>query len=467
MPISFAELRAREFGRLDAGGHVYLDYTGSGLYAASQVRRHAELLSEAVLGNPHSRNPTSSACTRMVDDVRARILEFFEADPAEYEVVFALNASNALKLVGESYPFAAGSRLALTADNHNSVHGLREFAAGHGAEVHYLPLDEELRVPDLPSGLAGADPGSPNLFVFPAQSNFSGVKHPLEWVETAREMGYDVLLDAAAFVPTNRLSLRRCRPDFVCLSFYKMFGYPTGVGVLLARHEALRKLRRPWFGGGTVRFVSAQMGVQLLWSTGRGFEDGTLNFQGILAVPIGLDFLAEVGLERINRHVMELTERAIGALSELRHSDGSPMVRLYGPRTAEGRGGTLAFNLLTPAGEIVDFRVVEQRAGEVNLSLRTGYFCNPGAAEFALEHSDAKVRQCAGTFTPDSFNLWRFGECLEGRPVGAIRTSFGIASNQADLDRLVEVLATFRDAEAELVAASLAERPASPVPDEA
>lgn len=467
MTISFAELRAREFSRLDAGGHVYLDYTGSGLYAESQVRRHADLLADAVLGNPHSRNPTSSACTEMVDSVRARVLDFFDADPDEYEVVFVLNASHALKLVGESYPFQAGSRFALTADNHNSVHGLREFASARGAEVRYVPLDERLRVPDLEAALAGADPGRPNLFVFPAQSNFSGVKHPLEWVARARETGYDVMLDAAAFVPTSRLSLRACSPDFVCVSFYKMFGYPTGVGALLARHDALHRLRRPWFGGGTVRFVSAQMGVQLLWSTGRGFEDGTLNFQGILALPIGLDFLEEVGVERITSHVMDLTGRALEEMAALRHGDGSPMVRVYGPRTTEGRGATIAFNLLTPAGEVIDFRVVEQRAGEAGISLRTGYFCNPGAAEFALEHSDARVRQCAGTFTPDSFNLWRFAECLQDRPVGAIRASFGIASDAADLARLMEVLASFRDSDASLAAELAAARAPTLTPDEA
>jgi selenocysteine lyase/cysteine desulfurase len=142
----FQDLRRREFSRLDAGGHVYLDYTGGGLYAASQVRAHAEFLNGSVLGNPHSRNPTSQASTQKVEDARHRVLDFFRADPAEYEVVFTLNASGALKLVGESYPFNARSRLLLIADNHNSVHGLREFASAHGAEVRYVPLDGELRL---------------------------------------------------------------------------------------------------------------------------------------------------------------------------------------------------------------------------------------------------------------------------------------------------------------------------------
>ena len=66
------------------------------------------------------------------------------------------------------------------------------------------------------------------LFAFPAQSNFSGVQHPLSLVATAEQLGWHVLLDAAAYVPTNRLDLQSVRPHFVTVSFYKMFGHPTG-----------------------------------------------------------------------------------------------------------------------------------------------------------------------------------------------------------------------------------------------
>ena len=98
----------------------------------------------------------------------------------------------------------------------------------------------------------------PNLFAFPAQSNFSGVKHPLDLIDAAHARGWHVLLDAAAFVPTNRLDLASVKPDFVAVSFYKMFGYPTGVGCLLVRNAALATLQRPWFAGGTVNFATVQ-----------------------------------------------------------------------------------------------------------------------------------------------------------------------------------------------------------------
>lgn len=441
----FEALRQCEFSRLDAQGQVYLDFTGAGLYAESQVRAHTEFLCRGVFGNPHSRNPTSQAATQLCEAARVRVLEHFNADPELYEVVFTLNASGALKLVGEAYPWEPGGRFLLTADNHNSVNGLREFATAHGADVRYVPLGEELRLRDVEGQLAGADRTRHNLFAFPAQSNFSGVKHPLELIQAAQDAGYHVLLDAAAFVPTNRLDLSEHAPDFVCVSFYKMFGFPTGVGVLLARRNALGELHRPWFAGGTVRFVSAQNKLHLQHVTGRAFEDGTLNYLGIAAVPAGLDFMDEIGIGRINARVMGLTGQLMAELTALRHANGAPMVRIYGPGGQEMRGGTVAFNLLDPAGELVDFRMVEQRANEAGISLRTGFFCNPGAAEFAFEYPDEDAFRCIKTLTPETFNIQVFSDCMSDHAVGAIRVSLGIASVRADIDRLLEVLRTFRD----------------------
>lgn len=447
MNTSFDQLRATEFSRLDAGGHVYLDYTGGGLYAESQVRGHADLLLHNVLGNPHSQNPTSLASTHNVHAARERIHQFFDADPAEYEVIFTLNASGALKLVGESYPWQTGSRYMLVADNHNSVNGIREFAKARGATIAYLPLNRELRAENLKNLLPEVDRSVSNLFSFPAQSNFSGVKHPLEWVELGHERGYDVLLDAAAYVPTNRLSLRDIHPDFMSVSFYKMFGFPTGVGALLVRREAMSRLQRPWFSGGTVKFVSAQTTMHLLASSGEGFEDGTLNYLSIAAIPAGLDFLDTVGMDAINEHVMELTGLLLDELLKLRHSNGQPLIRLYGPPNMDKRGGTLAFNLNTHTGKMVDSYVIEKYANRENISVRTGCFCNPGAAEFAFNYLPDDTFHCLTTLDPDQFTVQQFSACMNNLPVGAVRASVGIASNESDVRRLIAFLSTFADFE--------------------
>src|SRR5215216_3540361 len=80
------ELRACEYTRLDAHDQIYLDYTGGGLYAESQLRDHMALLSQNVFGNPHSKNPTSQAMTQLAEQARRYVLEYFNAAPDEYTV---------------------------------------------------------------------------------------------------------------------------------------------------------------------------------------------------------------------------------------------------------------------------------------------------------------------------------------------------------------------------------------------
>lgn len=440
-------LRAVEYARLDASGLAYLDYTGGSLHAASQVAAHAAVLSERVLGNPHSVSPSSHAATTLVEEARRAVLDYFEADD-RYTAIFTLNASGALKLVGEAFPFSPDGGLLLTFDNHNSVNGLREFASARRAPVSYIPLTlPELRL-DLASMRAQlATPSTASrLFAFPAQSNFSGVKHPLSIVAEAQAAGWRVLLDAAAFVPTNRLSLRDVQPDFVTLSFYKMFGYPTGVGALLVRRDALSVLQRPWFAGGTVNFATVQGRSHVLSDGEAGFEDGTLDYLGIPAVTIGLRHLQRVGVEQIHARVQGLTAWLIDQLLALVHTNGRPMVRIYGPTRMVDRGATITLNLYDPEGRLLDYRRLEELAGARGLALRTGCFCNPGAGEAAESLTEADMHLAATL--GDDITLARFVALMEargGKAAGAVRVSFGIASNVSDALRFLHFVADLRD----------------------
>ena len=441
-------LRSSEYRRLDAQHHVYLDYTGGGLHAESQVREHTALLNDRVLGNPHSVSLTSSGMTDLVERTRRAVLAWFNAEGG-YTAIFTQNATAALKHVGESYPFGPRGRYLLSMDNHNSVNGIREFAGARGAAVAYVPLTTpELRMDRdrLRELLEEASTSANNLFAFPAQSNFSGVKHPLEIIEEAHDRGWDVLLDAAAFVPTSRLDLAAVRPDFVSISFYKMFGYPTGVGCLLVRNSALRKLHRPWFAGGTVNFASVEGRCHILAPGEAGFEDGTLNYLAIPAVEIGLRHLDTIGIDTIQTRVRCLTEWLLQSLLELRHTNGRPLVRIYGPLTSAARGGIVTMNFYDPEGHLLDYRRVEELATQNRISLRTGCFCNPGAGEAAegLTANDvsAALEESADMTMP------RFLQIIThrgGKSAGAIRVSLGLASNFGDVDAFVKFAASLRD----------------------
>ena len=440
-------LRASEYDYLDRDRHVYLDYTGSGLAARSQLRAHHERLSTGLFGNPHSENPPSVASTRLVEDARRAVLAFLRASPEEYAVVFTPNATGACRLVGEAYPFQPGSQLILTADNHNSVIGLREFARARGAQTTVVPVRApDLRVDEaalIEAVTTAGGTGPPRLLAYPAQSNFTGVQHPLRWVELAHQHGFDVLLDAAAFLPTNPLRLDVVHPDFVAISWYKVFGYPTGIGCLVARRDALARLRRPWFSGGTIVAVSVQADWHWMTDDETAFEDGTLNFLSIPDVQVGLSWIESLGITSIQRRVRQLTGDLLERLSWLRHSNDRPMVRIYGPLDTRERGGTIALNLLAPDGTPVDERLVASESAADGISLRTGCFCNPGAGEGAFEIIEEHL---AGSFGGDGRSVDEYLDRIGLPTGGAVRVSLGIASNQADLDRFIGfVEQTYRD----------------------
>ncbi len=453
------ELRATEYSYLDECGHVYLDYTGAGLAARWQLRAHSARISAACFGNPHSENPTSSASTRLVEEARAAVLRHFGTTADEYAVVFTPNATGACRLVGEAYPFRHRGRLVLTADNHNSVNGLREFARARGARVVYVPLTEpELRVSetDVLAALSHGHGGRPGLFAYPAQSNFSGVQHPLHWVRQAQQAGYDVLLDAAAYVPANRLDLSRVRPEFVAMSWYKVFGYPTGVGALLVRRDALGRLRRPWFSGGTIWGASVRGGWHRLLDDEGAFEDGTLNFLSIPDVTTGLDWIGGIGVDVIHQRVSMLTGWLLDRLRRLRHSDGAPMVRLYGPAGVTGRGGTVSFNFLDRAGQVIDERAVTRDAAQAGISLRTGCFCNPGVGERALGLGGGLGRRrtgpgFGGLAAKNLATVDDYLGLLGLAAGGAVRVSLGLASNVADVEAFLDFAErAYRDRGADL-----------------
>jgi selenocysteine lyase/cysteine desulfurase len=443
------EWRQTQYHRLDANGQVYLDYTGGGLYSESQLDEHLQLLRTSVLGNPHSANPTSLTMTDLVEDTRNYVLQYFNAAADEYIAVFTANASGALKLVGEAYPFTPAGHYVLTFDNHNSVNGIREFAKARGARVKYVPLTKpDLRLDRtiLDDIFDSVKQEQNNLFAFPAQSNFSGVKHPLDLVDQAHGKGLDVLLDAAAFVPTAQLDLSVVKPEFVAISFYKMFGYPTGIGALLIRKTVFQKLKRPWFAGGTVNFASVQGNGYSLSPNEAAFEDGTINYLNIPAIKTGLQHIEKVGIDTIGERVRCFTGWLLENLLALQHSNGKPMVRIYGPTDTKMRGATVTLNFYGPDERLLDYRRIEELANAAGISLRTGCFCNPGAGEIA-EGLTAEDMMAGLTSGPD-LSLPHFLQVIQHRgnkSAGAIRISVGLATNFEDVYRFMHFAAGFRD----------------------
>jgi molybdenum cofactor sulfurtransferase len=204
-------------------------------------------------------------------------------------------------------------------------------------------------------------------------------------------------------------------------------------------------MRRPWYAGGNLTYSSVQAADRGFYRTpgAAGFEDGTLDYLGIPAIDIGLRHITAIGIDIIHTRVMCLAGWLLAALAELRHGNGTPMMRVYGPLGTEMRGATIAVNFADPAGALIDSRLVERRANAVGISLRSGCHCNPGAGEIALGFSEADM--AAPFRRMDQLSYEEFLQVIDSKKTGAARVSLGLASTFADVYRFWIFARRFRD----------------------
>lgn len=448
-------------------GCTYLDHAGATLAATSQLARAFEELSAGAFGNPHSQLglvPPEHSTAGGIARVRRQALRFFRASEDEYELVFTSGATAALKLVGECFPWTGDSVFAHAVDSHTSVLGIRGYAEKQGAAISCVGLDE-LEGLEHPS--RGSCDGQPeirshpaSLFAFPAECNFSGTMHDLLIIDSVHRGEWNppgtapdaakkwfVLVDAAKYVSTHPLDLSVHHPDFVVMSFYKMFGYPTGLGALIVRKTALPYLQKTYYGGGAVKSILATRNFVVPRDTtganasSAAFADGTESFLSIMSLRHGFEQLERLQMKRIEEHTATLTRLLTAQLQATMHWSGRPVCKLYGDFgiNARRRGSIVSCNFLRADGSYVGYAEVNKLADIHNIRLRTGCFCNPGACQEYLGLSDDDLRANieAGHVCGDDVDI------LNGLPTGAVRFSIGYMTTFEDIAALLEFVDTY------------------------
>ncbi|XP_070697014.1 molybdenum cofactor sulfurase isoform X2 [Pempheris klunzingeri] len=452
-----------EFSRIK--GITYLDHAAATLYPESLVRDYCLDISRNVYvlcvptGNPHSHNPSSRLSHDTVERVRYRVLQHFNTTPEEYYVIFTSGCTASLKLVAESFPWRphteseAGSRFCYLTDSHTSVVGIRGLTSGRGVvALPVSPQEVENRAKDEARG-EDVTCQTPHLFCYPAQSNFSGRKYPLSHVKgiQARRLypacdhqgRWFVLLDAASHVSCSPLNLQDCPADFIPISFYKMFGFPTGLGALLVRNDAAGILKKTYFGGGTAAaYLSGEDYYVHAENISDRFEDGTVSFLDIIAVNHGFESLYRItgGMHNIQQHTFGLARYTYMLLSSLCHGNGRPVAQIYAEGQFESpstQGAILNFNLVDSHGQIIGYSQVDRMASLYDIHLRTGCFCNTGACQAFLGITNQQIKRNlqAGHVCGDTIDL------VDGQPTGSVRVSFGYMSTFEDCQKFLNFVA--------------------------
>lgn len=315
-------------------------------------------------------------------------------------------------MIGETFPWSKGSLFRYLRENHNSVLGIREYVLARGAS--FQSVDERL-VSSWTQSTTELDSPVPddgvnecyNLFAFPAEDNFAGVKYPLEWIKGIKEKStprshWYTLLDAAAYVPSQPLDLSNIQPDYVVCSFYKMFGFPTGLGALIAKISATEILNKVFWGGGSVALATSKGNFHTLkCRPADRLEDGTVAFLDIISLKHGFGIIESLGgIEKIRAHVETLRKWLYEKLSSLRHSSGGPMVKIFGKHDVDHaetvQGGILNMELLREDGTAYSYKSFEAEAAEAGFHIRTGIECNPGAAYNYIGVLESEIEQLAG-----------------------------------------------------------------------
>jgi molybdenum cofactor sulfurtransferase len=495
-----AGLRSAEFSRL--GDIVYCDHAGTTLYSERQLALVTRALATTLLGNPrasmrplcrHTRPSDTSVSTPFADSgsdssassdaaldaARRATLAWCGTSEDEYVCVFTQSATAAVKLLAELFPWKAGSHFCYAVESHTSVLGMREYALEAGAAACAVsvqgtgeqdcsfaitPHGDVLRRGDVDG--SGHDSAALSLFAFPGECNFTGARMDLRLCDALQTEGavhmpinvphtrWMVLLDAAKLCATHPPDLKRVKPHFVALSHYKIFGYPTGIGTLLVRRDALPVLldrsRPAYWGGGTIHAASASADFAVRRSDASALEHGTADFTAAVAVPIGFDMLTRLpgGIVAADEHAVRVAAHFVARLRGLSHCNGQPAGMVYGwgspvaSTAVVGQGPTVAFNMLTASGAIIPPPSVEQALSLRHIQLRSGQFCNPGAAACALGFSFSDVQNAVerGHACGDGGGAH---DDRDGPNLGALRASFGYISLHTDADAVMDALTEF------------------------
>ena len=387
-----------------------------------------------------------------MNEARAAVLDYFNADPDHFDVVFTANATAAIKLVADCFR-DQGFWYGYHKDTHSSIVGVREIAnAGTRCFTSNEDVDMWINEQSATSTHSGL-----KLFAYPAQSNMTGYRPPLSWSKRvrdahpgARQTAY-VLLDAASYLTSGRLDLSEVddAPDFIAMSFYKMFGYPD-LGALLVRKSAFGVMsHRRYFGGGTVDMVTvidSAFRSTKKQSLHDFLEDGTLPFHNIVALKHAITVHKKIfgSVENISKHTAQLSGWLYEQMRNLKHTNNTPVIDLYKDKNAtygnpKTQGPIISFSVLGSDGTFIGKSHFERLAIACGFQIRTGGVCNPGgiASMLNLSHWELRRNFTEGVRCGDDIDI------VGDKPTGIIRVSLGPMSTMSDAARFVEFVKHF------------------------
>ncbi|MGH7970228.1 MAG: cysteine desulfurase [Limisphaerales bacterium] len=305
----------------------------------------------------------SNRATAAFEAARTRAARFINARSAD-EIIFTRGTTESINLVAQSWGgknIKAGDKILLTEmEHHSNIVPWQLLAERTGAELLFLPVTGDTGLLDL-NRLDEWLTKDVKLLAFTHISNSLGTINPVaELCARARKLGVMTLVDAAQSAGHRPLDVQEIGCDFLAFSGHKMCG-PTGIGILYGRQEVLEGMP-PYQGGGEM-ILSVSFQKSTWKHAPHKFEAGTPDISGAVGLHAAMDYLDNIGRQRIAAHDQELGAYAYARLSRLSG------LRLFGPHI--GRAGLVSFLL-----KDVHAHDVVTVADQHGVALRGGHHCN-------------------------------------------------------------------------------------------
>lgn len=388
----------------EVNGHplVYLDSAATSqkpIQVLEAVKNYYELDNSNVHRGVHT---LGNRATDSYEGAREKIRKFINATSTE-EIIYTRGTTTSLNTVAAAYGrmnVEEGDEIIISyMEHHSNLIPWQQLAKEKGAVLKYFDLEPDGTI--TLDTIRNTITEKTKIVAITMASNVLGTINPIkEIAEMAHAVGAVIVVDAAQAAPHMSIDVQDLDCDFLGFSGHKMCG-PTGIGVLYGKKALLENMEPIEFGGEMIDFVGLYDSTwkELPWK----FEGGTPNIAGAIGLGAAIDFLNEIGLEKIAEHEHSLVEYAI---SEMDKIDG---LTIYGPRDPQKRCGLITFNI--DGVHPHDLATVLDMNG---IAVRAGHHCAQPLMKWL---------QCTAT----------------------ARASFYMYNTKEDIDRLVEGLRSAKE----------------------
>lgn len=356
------------FARKVRGGNplIYLDSGATSQKPESVISAEANFYRTINAAVHRGAHLLAEEASEAYESARANVAKFIGANTDE--VVFTKSATESLNMVayslgnpGSTPHISAGDEIVVSEmEHHANLIPWQQLAKRTGAKLTWFSITKDGRL-DL-SDISKVITTKTKIVAITHQSNVFGTIVPLtEITKAAHSVGALVVLDACQSAPHFAIDVKKLDVDFLAFSGHKTLG-PTGVGVLWGKAEVLEKLEPALFGGSMVDSVTMEGAT---WASApRKFEAGVPNMAQAVGLSAAIDYLNNVGMDKIFEHEQELTQQLLTGLSKISG------VNVVGPLDMKDRGGVISFTV-----DGVHPHDVGQVLDQYGIAVRTGHHC--------------------------------------------------------------------------------------------